>query len=62
MYSLLWLQISLEKFDPYEQNIALQCSKLRFYINVHTQGAWVAKLVHPAICPCVLPYIKVLIF
>ena len=38
-----------------------QCLKLRFYF-VHTSGAQVAKIVHPAVCRCVLPYIKVFIF
>ena len=28
---------------------------------MHTPGASVAKIVHPAVCICVLPYIKVLI-
>ena len=32
--------------------------KLRFYI-VHTQGTQVAKTVHPAVCRCVPPYMKV---
>ena len=41
--------------------VVLQCSKLRFYF-VHMPGAQVAKTVHPAVCLCVLPYIKVLIF
>ena len=44
-----------------KHSLFYQCSKLRFYI-VHTQGAWVAKIVRPAICPCVFPFIKVLIF
>ena len=29
---------------------------------MHTAGAKVAKIVHPAGCPCDLPYIKVLIY
>ena len=41
--------------------LRMQCSKLRFHI-VQTLGACVAKIVHPAICPRVLPYIKVSIF
>ena len=38
--------------------VVLQCSKLRFYF-VHMPGAQVAKTVHPAVCLCLLPYIKV---
>ena len=37
--------------------IGRQCS-LRLYF-VHTLGAQVAQIVHPAVCVCVLPYIKV---
>ena len=32
-----------------------------FNYIVHTPGASVAKIVHPAVCLCVLPYIKALI-
>ena len=49
------------KLSKDEQPLNSQCSKLRFHI-VQTQRAWVAKIVHSAICPCVLPYIKVSIF
>ena len=28
---------------------------------MHRPGASAAKIVHPAVCPCVLPYIKVVI-
>ena len=41
-------------------NVSLQCSKLKFYI-VHTTGALSAKIVHPAVSLCVLPYVEVLI-
>ena len=45
-----------EKLNKYRQ-----CSKFRFYL-AHTPGAHVAKIVHPAVCLCDLPYIKVLIY
>ena len=40
--------------------IQLYISKLMFY-TVHTPGASVAKIMHPAVCSCVPPYIKVLL-
>ena len=33
---------------------------IKYYI-VHTPVAEVAKIMHLAVCPCVLPYIKVLL-
>ena len=36
----------------------IKFSKLRFYV-VHTLGAKVDKIMHLAVCSCVLPHIKV---